>query len=274
MPINPFEIVCEILGQPAAEMRNPVNAGYECPFINSVCIKRSQRLEGPYPVCSIYRQPSKKKGTGRVPVIVCPKRFYQANLVGDVVKHCWGYDPPSKLVFVHEIKMAGFGQVDMVVADLNEAGDGIDRFISVELQAVDITGTCEPAYSAITLGNELDKKPTYSFNYANVQKRYITQLTTKGFFHHHWGTKIVAVVQDLIYDYLKQSIRFNDAQLDESDILFMRYKLVAVEDGTGYQLQFAEVSGTTHSALMMSTLYKSPPSKADFCGRIIAQLKK
>ncbi len=40
MPIDPTSIIIEILGEPSAEMRNPVNADYECPFINSRCVKR------------------------------------------------------------------------------------------------------------------------------------------------------------------------------------------------------------------------------------------
>jgi hypothetical protein len=274
LPVDPYSIVCEILGLPAWEMRDPVSVGYECPFINSVCTKRSQRLEGPYPVCTVYRG----HGSSREPVIVCPKRFYEADLFSDVIRHCWGGEPPANPVFVHEVKMGEFGMVDFVVADLDTSSGErrVKEFVSVEIQAVDITGSCEPAYTVIVLGQPLQRRPTYGFNYANVRKRYISQLIAKGFFHHHWGTRIVAVVQDIIYNSLRSSLMFSEARLEESNILFMRYKMVsALANGSErFRLSFDGVVGTTHSALMTSTIYKRPPSKDEFCRHILMQLSK
>ena len=268
MPCNPFDFVTEILGQPASQMINPVNAGYECPFINSKCIKRSQRLEGPFPVCTVYRQTK----TSREPIIVCPKRFYELDLFNDVMKYAWADYKPSKPEFVHEIRMGDIGNVDFVVADVAADLKSIQNFISVELQAVDITGSYEPAYSAIVLSKTLGKRPTYNFNYANVRKRFVTQLINKGFFHHHWQTKIVAVVQDFIYENIKQAIGFSDTAIEESNILFMQYRLVNSDDG--YHLKFKNITGTTHSALMMSALYANVPSKEEFCKRILSQISR
>lgn len=268
MPYNPYDVVCEILGQPAEQMKNPVNADYQCPYINSTCIKRSQRLEGPFPICTVYRQ---KKDSAE-PVIVCPKRFYQADLFNDVIKYAWVDYKPINPVFVHEIRMGEVGNVDFVVADLSEDNKEIKNFISAELQAIDITGSYEPAYSSIVLSKPLEHRPTYNFNYANVRKRFITQLINKGFFHHHWNTKIVAVVQDLIYDNIKQSIKFSDTKFEESNILFMLYELL-LSDGE-YKLKFKRIVGTTHHALMMSAIYSQVPSKEDFCRRILFQISK
>ena len=33
MSRDPLTIIAEVLGEPADQMRNPVNAGYQCPFI-------------------------------------------------------------------------------------------------------------------------------------------------------------------------------------------------------------------------------------------------
>ena len=61
MPVDPITIIGEILGEPAESMRNPVNAGYLCPYINSVCTKSGHHSEGPYPVCSIWRGEKKPR---------------------------------------------------------------------------------------------------------------------------------------------------------------------------------------------------------------------
>lgn len=268
MPCDPYDIVCEILGQPAKQMQNPVNADYECPYVNSTCTKRSQRSSGPFPCCSVFRRD--KNGTS-TPIVVCPKRFYQADIFHDVIKNCWVGDTPANPVFVHEVKMGSVGNVDMVIADLSEDNEQVKNFISIELQAIDITGSYEPAYSAIVLNKSLDKRPVYNFNYRNVQKRFVTQLVDKGFFHHHWGTKIVAVVQDVIFDKLKEKINFADVPIHESNVIFVQYKMEPViRDGdTYYELVYKGISCTTHNSLMMSSLYQQTPPKDEFCKRIV-----
>ena len=262
---NQYDIICEILGQPANEMTNPVNEDYLCPFRDDICVKRSHRIEGPYPVCSVFRKSDNK------PIVVCPKRLYAANIFNDVLTHCWTGPRPNNPFFVHEIKMGAVGNVDMVVFDMSEDGETINDFISVELQAVDITGTYEPAYSSIVLGTPLETRPTYNFNYKNVEKRFITQLINKGFYHHHWGTKIVAVVQDVLYDRLISSIGFPEVSIAQSNVIFMSYSMVLMDspEGQRYELQLNGVTGTTHSNLMMSSLYQTAPPKEDFCNRIL-----
>lgn len=195
MPIDPTNVIGEILGEPAAEMRNPVNADYQCPFVNSVCIKRGQKNTDPYPVCSIWRG----SGENRKLVCVCPKRFFEVNFLDDVLKHCWTGKPPVSPQIAHEVTMKGFGKVDFVIADVDEESKTVNEFISVELQAVDISGSVATAYEAVCNSQTLEKKPSYGFNWANVRKRYVSQLIAKGFFHHHWNSRIVAVLQTAVY---------------------------------------------------------------------------
>lgn len=268
MPYNPCDIICEILGQPAAEMTNPANEEYLCPFRNSTCSKRSHSFIGSFPVCSVFRH---RKGEEKVPIAVCPRRLYAANIYNDVIEYCWPGDKPKNPIVVHEIKMGEVGNVDMVIAELSADGGTIKNFVSVELQAVDITGTYEPAYTAIVVNTPLDKRPVYNFNYKNVQKRFITQLIDKGFFHHHWGTKIIAVVQDVIYDNLKERINFPEVSLEHSNVVFMRYgmELVDTAEGRRYVLKLRGISGTTHNELMMSSFYQKTPPKEEFCKRIL-----
>ena len=269
MPFDPYNIICEILRQPAQQMQNPVNEDYLCPYRNCICTKRSHRIDGPFPVCSVFRK--LRTDTESVPMAVCPRRLYAANIYNDVINNCWPGEPPTNPIVVHEVKMGDVGKVDMVIADLSDDGQSIRNFVPIELQTVDITGSYEPAYSAIVLNSDLEAKPTYSFNYKNVQKRFITQLIDKGFYHHQWGTKIIAVVQDVIYDNLKARIDFPEVDVARSNVIFIRYKMVLVDspDVARYELQLAGISGTTHNELMMSSLYQNTPPKEDFCRRIM-----
>lgn len=257
-------------------MYNPANAEYQCPFINSLCIKLSHKLEGPYPVCTLHRR---RKRRGLLPelVCVCPKRFFQADLINDVIKNCWRGDPPTNPQLAHEIKMATFGKVDFVIADIDQTTGEVGQFVSVEIQAVDITGTYEPAYSAIINREaEVTEKYTYGFNWANVRKRFISQLVTKGFYHHHWQSRIVAVLQTTLYDEIRKYIPFAESSLNESNIIFMlyEYKLHPEAGEHAIKLELDHVVGTTHSNLMMGSVYQLIPDRQEFCNRIKTNLKQ
>jgi len=275
MQYRPTSVIGEILGQPAEYQRNPVNLDYQCPFIDSQCTKRSQRMSGPYPVCSVFHG----SGPGQKLMSVCPKRFFQASFTSKVIETCWPGTPPSNPVIVHEIKMENFGNVDFVIADLDPTQTAVRQFISVELQAVDITGTVEPAYQAVINNEEVrEKQFNYGINWANVRKRYITQLINKGFFHHHWQSKIVAVIQAPLYESLRSAINFDelDPKSDASNIVFMLYDFRRVQDGNEYRydMEFVRAVGTSHNSLMMAALYKTPPSKSKFEERILSGLHR
>lgn len=267
MPIDPTSIIGEILGTRAAEMRNPVNVEYRCPFINSECVKRSQRIAGPYPVCSLYKWARGSPSSDLV--CVCPKRFFEVDIRQDVIRHCWPDPKPTNPQIASEVKMAGFGQVDFVIADIGSSGEVRD-FLSVELQAIDITGSYEPAYTAVLNSATLSKKPTYNFNYANVRKRYHSQLISKGFYHHHWNSRIVAVLQDHVFARIHEYAHFDELPVASSNIVFMLYRFTS--DSAGHHLIFDRTVGTSHSSLMTGVLYRTPPSREVFCARILKQL--
>jgi hypothetical protein len=275
MQTNPSDIIGEILGEPAIFQRNPVNLDYLCPFINSQCTKRSQKLSGPYPICSIFHG----KDENRKLMCICPKRFYQADFKQKVIDVCWPNECPQNPIIVHEIKMEDFGNVDFVIADVDDEEQHVRQFISVELQAVDITGSVEPAYQAIINSEQtIMKKFNYGINWETVRKRHITQLINKGFFHHHWKSKIIAVIQLSLYNNLRGKIRFDeiDPKSDTSNIVFMLYDFEKIEnnDSYHYQIIYKKAIGTSHSSLMNASLYKTPPSKEKFEERILSVLHK
>lgn len=273
MSVDPLKVVGEILGEPARLMRNPVNAGYECPFMESLCTKRSQKIDGPYPICSVWAGRSKPN-----PYLmsVCPKRFYQVDFFNDVIEHCWpNTEGPTNPRVVSEIQMAGFGNVDFVIADLNEQENEVVDFVSVEMQAVDITGSVEPAYQGIINSQGL-VDVSYGINWANVRKRYVTQLVTKGFFHHHWNSRIVAVLQTRLYDYMRQHINFDELPPNTggNTVVFMLYDFQPKDGEEGHSLVLDRVVGTSHNSLMMGAMYQAIPDKSEFCNKIIRGLSR
>lgn len=173
--------------------------------------------------------------------------------------------------------MTGFGNVDFVIADIDDDG-AITEFLSVELQAIDITGSVMSAYQALRAERINEKRPTYGLNWGNVYKRYITQLIRKGYFHHHWGTKIVAVVQDVVYDYIcnwADFMRSGDVQGSAVNIIFMAYRYEDDPDNAGVQrLVLDTVEGTSHANLQQAVMYKEAPSRDAFCKQVKRSLDR
>ena len=273
MPFDPTQALGEILGQPATSGFDPATRDYRCPFLGTRCTKRSASLDEPYPVCSIRRNID---GLPRQ-ICVCPKRFHSMDFLSDVVAHCWPGDPPTNPLIAPEVQMKDFGSVDFVIADVEENGT-VGEFLSVELQAIDITGSVMPAYEALREGRLADRRPTYGLNWGNVYKRYITQLIRKGYFHHHWGTKIVAVMQDVVYDYIRnwaEFMRSEDVKGNAVNIIFMTYGYEDGRSNSGAQrLELKTVEGTSHANLQQAVLYKQAPSRGAFLERIKHSLNR
>ena len=268
MPYELTDVLGEVLGRPAERGFDPTASKFQCPFIGSTCTKRSTSLGSePYPVCSIRRRVAGEFKQ----ICVCPKRFHAVDFVADVVEHCWPGDPPSNPKIASEVRMVGFGNVDFVIADIGRDEEVTD-FLSVELQAIDITGSVMPAYEALREVRELDRRPTFGLNWSNVYKRYITQLIRKGYFHHHWGTKIVAVMQDVVYDYIRdwaEFMRSDDVKGNTVNIIFMAYRYENDPYDVGAQrLVLDKVEGTSHANLQQAVLYKEAPSRDAFCQQI------
>lgn len=269
MPHDPLNLIAEVLGEPAHEMRNPANADYRCPFLASTCTKTGHHVTSPLPVCSLYRRGRAGVEPRGEPVCVCPNRFLEAQIQTDVIRECWVGAPPANPTLVREIHMEKFGSVDFVVADLTEGGQGVKDFVSVELQAVDITGSYVPAFEALTHQQVLEERPTYGFNWANVRKRLLAQLRDKGFYHHHWGTRIASVMQEDLFEKICEHADIAQVPRAQSNIVFLLYQFVP--HGGRWRMEFSRAVPTTHSALTMASLYERVPDRAAFEQRILAQ---
>lgn len=278
MPFDPVDAIAEVQGQRAATLVDPAQTDFLCPYIQKKCPKRSTNLGiEPYPVCSLWKNSKEERDPVRDLICVCPKRFYQIDWLKAVVENCWPFEPPQNPVVATEVKMKGFGNVDFVIAD-QDADGSIGNFLSVELQAIDITGSVFPAYKALRAGDQLPKRPTYGFNWDNVYKRYITQLIRKGYFHHHWGTKIVAVIQDQVYQTVIDKadfMRSTDITSPTVNIIFMTYVFEDDPENEGqFRPKLKRVEGTSHANLQAAILYKEAPSKDAFKSKITEALTR
>tara|TARA_R100000406_G_C3101828_1_gene122184 strand:- start:232 stop:1110 length:879 start_codon:yes stop_codon:yes gene_type:complete len=278
LPCDPEAIVGEILGQRARKGANPSASSFLCPFIQSRCPKRSTQLpDEPYPVCTLWRRSKGEPDPTKDLIFVCPKRFYAVDFLKEVVGYCWPGEPPKNPIVAPEVKMAGFGNVDFVIADVQENGE-VDRFLSVELQAIDITGSVFQAYEAIRAGTDIPKPPTYGLNWDNVYKRYVTQLIRKGYFHHHWKSKIIAVIPEQVYQYIvgrADFIRSTDVKNAQVNIVFMTYRLEHDPTRPGeFRPALVTVEGTSHSSLQNAMMYQDAPAKEAFTNQIKRSLSR
>lgn len=272
MPCNPETIVGEVLGRRALKGLDPAASDFLCPFIQSRCVKRSTQLpDEPYPVCTLWRRSDGAADPGNDLIFVCPKRFYAVDFLTEVIEHCWPGEKPANPQVAPEVKMSGFGNVDFVIADVKDDGE-VDQFLSVELQAIDITGSVFSAYQALRASTDLERRPTYGLNWDNVYKRYITQLIRKGYFHHHWKSKIVAVIPEQVYQYIvgrADFIRSPDVKSAQVNIIFMTYRLEDDPMRPGeYRPALVTVEGTSHSSLQNAILYKEAPQREAFTAQI------
>lgn len=278
MPYKAEDIIGEILGVRAYSGIDPTATKFRCPFLDAPCSKRSTSLPNePYPVCTIWRGASQSLKAAEDLICVCPKRFYAVDFLQDVITHCWWGSAPKNPKIAPEVKMSGFGNVDFVIADIGPH-EKVEQFLSVELQAIDITGSVMPAYLAARSGLSLQKRPSYGLNWDNVYKRYITQLIRKGYFHHHWKSKIVAVIQEQIYQNIIERadfMRSKDVKKDTVNIIFMTYRFEDDPIRSGQvRPVLVTVEGTSHANLQQAILYKQPPSRDEFCRRIEASIER
>lgn len=262
VPVDPTTLIAEVLGRPAQMGFDPASEGYQCPFTKKRCVKAASAT--PLPVCSVFR--------GGRQVIICPKRLLERDVIDDVIDSCWTAAAPVHKAIASEVQLGDFGNVDFVVADVD--GSNVENFISVEAQAVDVTGSYRPAYDALVAGAMLTRAPTFNLNWDNVYKRYVTQLIRKGFYHHHWDTKMVALMQDDVYKYIYNKFPFlttTDVGDQSVNIVFLIYKIV----GSGpYHLVVDRAVGTSHANLSQAALYAKAPDRSVFEAKILSALAR
>ena len=274
---SPNEVIVEVLGKRTIAGLKPEFGHFTCPFTKNTCIKKSVKVPHPhYPVCSISPKTSDEI------VTICPKRFYSRDFIKDIIENAWPGTSPKNPKIAYEVQMSGFGTIDFVVADVK--ADGIDAFVSCEIQAVDITGSVSGFFMDYVDGKTKSNVPpdkvakrdySFGFNRKNVAKRYLSQLIYKGHHHQIWGSRIVALVQRSMYNYFQSQAAFktdkniNDPQ---SSVVFIIYDYVFNEITQQYELEVVDTQATSHNALQNANMYIEPPKKSDFEAKILSRI--
>lgn len=171
--------------------------------------------------------------------------------------------------------MEKFGKVDMVIVEADTRGGTVSRFLPVELQAVDITGSYLPYYNALVAGRSGRVKGEYGFNWANVRKRFVSQLIAKGYHCHQWGTRIVAVVQEDLFAEFEKHAPIVPTGIESSNIVFMLYQYVRASGvGAPWVMRLSRVVPTTHNSLMTAILYERSPDRAAFERKLLERIAR
>jgi hypothetical protein len=138
-------------------------------------------------------------------------------------------------------------QVHYAAITKNKKGKIID-FFCVELQAGDTTGS---PYSAITDIRETGKLQHKSYNYGinwanNFSKQMMQQAYKKGKIVHHWGRKIVFVMQDIGLKYIKSVCDTSRLQQStkEMPVDFCTFKMIWDENQNIWKLMFDSIVST------------------------------
>src|SRR5690606_3016061 len=115
-------------------------------------------------------------------------------------------------------------------------------------------------------------KFSYGFNWGNVRKRFLTQIITKGLFCQRWGTRIVAVVQEDLFDTFHAHSAIVEVNLAQSNIVFMLYQYSRSDDTQPWTFSFQRAVPTTHANLMNQIMYEASPEQAVFERKILDRI--
>ncbi len=199
-------------------------------------------------VCSI--QLYEDDGTGHVqraegpPVIVCPSRFEQDNLLIQWLGEIVGF-PSADLSLAREIPFMESiatnkpaGKIDLVVA--RTAGDRLDWY-GLEIQAVYFSGPGMTSEFTLMRGDKTPNPP-YPASVrrpdwrSSSAKRLMPQLQVKVPTLRRWGSKMAVAVDQPFFESIGGPSPSFSRDLGDGDIIWLVPTLSLTEDG-GYLLE-------------------------------------
>lgn len=233
-----------------------------CPFQHGTppCSKKGG-------VCSI-------SSGGGMPVIVCPKRFYEGGLVLKWAAEVCGIEDPY---LAREVPIAistttgkAAGRIDMVLAD----GPKAKNWCGIELQAVYFSGKrMEDDFRNILACDTEDppapihrRRPDWRSSSA---KRLAPQLRVRGPLFRTWGKKMVVVVDQMFFESVGGATESFSRGVHDGDVVWLvprigksfklekgHWEILLLED-TGDKLQAAKtVERTVFKSSLLRKLKK------------------
>lgn len=220
----------EIFGYPSdnhSQEAQRIRAKHWCPFLNSLCQKKSRLLQYPFGVCSVERQ-------GEI-YTTCPRRFEEqgaiegvSRVLEDIALHYFG-DFDNTLVF-SEVKLPNIGNIDYVLVRHKPMKAVVEDFVAVEFQADSTTSTggLVQGIRDFFEGHDLrERSYAFGMNTYDTIKRSMTQLFNKGMVYETWKTHCYWVIQEYIYTNLVRRYGFKaDGFSSQHASRFALYNLV------------------------------------------------
>lgn len=152
------------------------NGNTTCPFSHEKCIKLSRCDIG---VCSFFHKKSDQ--------IICPRLFEQFPFIQYLAMKIL----KAETIEVHKEVKVGNNYIDYILVNSSDNSD----YLGVELQTLDTSGNYKWVFG--------EKTKPFCINWKTTKKTILSQLICKVRLFEKNKKKLVLVIQDTFFDYLK-----------------------------------------------------------------------
>lgn len=157
-----------------------------CPFSNEKCIKISRCDIG---ICSFYHKEADQ--------IICPHLFRQSDFIEFIAKNVL----KAETYNVYKEVKAGNNFIDYIIVNSNKSDD----YLAVELQSLDTSGNYKWVFG--------EKTKPFCINWKTTKKTILSQLLCKIRLFENNNKKLVLVIQDTFFAYLKlNKLKYDDSK--------------------------------------------------------------
>ncbi len=226
-----------------------------CPFQdgNPVCSKRGG-------VCSIQAK-------GRRPVIACPSRFGEDNLLPSWLARIVGFRDvyvASEVPFMRSPTTGrAAGRVDLVVARDGDAS----RWFGLETQAVYFSGPGMTADFEVLRTNKDNDPPAPKARRrpdwrSSGAKRLMPQLQVKGPTLRRWGTKLAVAVDRQFFEAIGGPSKEPSRDLDDGDIIWLVPEITAEYRLTEYHWEVLSLEESSDKLISAESIKRQDFEKA------------
>jgi hypothetical protein len=177
-----------------------------CPFLKGECKKpRKSEPEIKVGVCSVGYKGFLKEFT---PIVICPHRFNSDHIFDTIEDNYFGdISSGYRIAWAPEVSVGVGGSIDYVAVKMKKFGGlaSLEDFVCVEFQAAGTTGTPWEAVQDYRRTGKFNKENyDYGINWANeFAKTMMQQVYKKAQIIEYWNKKIIFIVQDAGFRYLK-----------------------------------------------------------------------
>lgn len=180
----------------------------QCPFLSKRCykVRKSDPTTSIGSCTVLYGRPQE-------PVVICPSRLLERRQIFTDCFHLLTmHEPGNELHIIQEVSIPG-GSVDYFLVSARKGK--VRDFVGIELQTLDTTGTVWPERQRLLkkLGvprGDDDEASTksYGMNWKMTAKTVLVQMHHKIQTFEHVNKKLVLVLQDKLFVYMKKEFTF------------------------------------------------------------------